>query len=423
VSVSFSSFAGPAGGPANRATTGLARAGAALLLAIGLAACAQQPQDAQPAPQTQTPSAPVVQAPAEPTPPPEPPREPGDATVALLLPLTGQQGSLGQAMLNAAQMALFDVAGERFELTVHDTAGTPQGAEQALSVALSRDADLVLGPLFSTSVAAIAPRARQAGVPVVSFSNNRTVGGRGVWTIGLAPGAQVDRIVDYATRQGLNRFAALSPRNTYGDTAIAALQQAADRYGGIVAQVGTYDPFAVSDAGPVVQELARARSGYDAILIPAGGNELLGLAPLLPFYDIDPAQIQYLGTALWEDPNLGQESALVGAVFAAPDRAPWQDWSQRYRQLYGNEPPRLASLAYDATALAAVLAREAANAGQPARYEAENLTRASGFAGVDGIFRLHPDGTTERGLAILEVQRDGLGVREAAPSTFQRVGS
>ncbi len=326
-------------------------------------------------------------------------------------------------MLNAAQMALFDVGGPNFELTLHDTGGRPEGAEQAMQAALNEEANLILGPLFSTSVAAAAPQARGLQIPVVAFSNDRTVGGRGVWVIGLDPTAQVDRVVDYATRQGMTRFAVLAPRNPYGDATLQALQQAATRYGGFVAQVATYDPFAVTDAGPIVQQLAAARSSYDALLVPAGGNELLGLATLLPFYDIDPEQTQYLGTQLWEDPSLGQEAALVGGWFAAPERSGWEAWASRYRELYGETPPRLASLAYDATALAAVLAREAAQAGTAPDYTAEDLTDPNGFAGVDGIFRLRGDGSTERGLAVLQLQRNAIELREIAPSSFERVGS
>jgi len=43
----------------------------------------------------------------------------------------------------------------------------------------------------------------------------------------------------------------------------------------------------------------------------------------------------------------------------------------------------------------------------------------NGFSGVDGIFRFNTDGTSERGLAILEVQPDGFHVVSPAPKTFQ----
>jgi hypothetical protein len=52
------------------------------------------------------------------------------------------------------------------------------------------------------------------------------------------------------------------------------------------------------------------------------------------------------------------------------------------------------------------------------RYTATTLTRGSGFAGLDGLFRLLPDGTSERGLAILEVREYGPEVMEPAPNSF-----
>ena len=114
---------------------------------------------------------------------------------------------------------------------------------------------------------------------------------------------------------------------------------------------------------------------------------------------------------------------MVGGWFAAPERSGWEAWASRYRELYGETPPRLASLAYDATALAAVLAQEASQTGAAPDYSLDDLTDPNGFAGVDGIFRLRGDGSTERGLAVLQLQRNAIELRETAPTSFQRLGS
>ena len=81
----------------------------------------------------------------------------------------------------------------------------------------------------------------------------------------------------------------------------------------------------------------------------------------------------------------------------------------------GPKPIRIASLAYDTVALAAVLARVP---GGP-RFDQTTLTGAEGFAGVDGLFRLLPDGTTERGWGVMELTREGFGVVDPAPASFQ----
>lgn len=132
--------------------------------------------------------------------------------VAILLPLSGTNQRVGAAMLNASQMALFDFAGNDFELLVHDTQGTPEGAAEAARLAIGDGARLIVGPLLSTSVRAVSDLARAAAVPVVAFSSDRTVAGSGVYTMGFFPGDEVKRVVNYAATQGAQRFALLAPR-------------------------------------------------------------------------------------------------------------------------------------------------------------------------------------------------------------------
>ena len=149
-------------------------------------------------------------------------------------------------------------------------------------------------------------------------------------------------------------------------------------------------------------------------MLAEGGDRLRALAPLLPFYDVDPARVRFLGTGLWDEPSLGREPSLVGGWFAGPDPKAGKGFRTRYQQLYGKLPPRIASLAYDATALAAVLARTRP---QP-YYESSALINPAGFSGIDGIFRFATSGISERGLAVLEVRPDGLRVVSPAPVSF-----
>ena len=82
-------------------------------------------------------------------------------------------------------------------------------------------------------------------------------------------------------------------------------------------------------------------------------------------------------------------------------------------------PPRLSSLAYDATALAAVLARTGQQrTGQPA-FDRAALSNPNGFAGIDGIFRFNGSGLVERGLAVLEIRQRRIIEVDPSPKTFQ----
>ena len=153
----------------------------------------------------------------------------------------------------------------------------------------------------------------------------------------------------------------------------------------------------------------------DELLLADGGKRLLAIAALLPFYDIDPKKVKMLGTGQWDAPGLGAEPALIGGWFAAPPPTARTDFVNTYKSTYGRTPPRLATLAYDATALAAVLARSEKGPG----FSATAITVPSGFWGRDGIFRFLPGGVAERGLAVMKVGRNGAEIISRAPETFQ----
>ena len=370
------------------------------------------------------------------------------ARVGLLLPLSGRYAEEGETLLRAAQLALFDTADEHFILLPRDTEGAAAGAERAARALLAEGVDLILGPLFAEGVNAIGTHARTHGVTVVAFSTDRAAAREGVYLLGHTPRAQIRRVFAHAAANGYQRIALLAPDTRYG-TAVADEAWAAAALTGLsLTRVRTYAPDA-SDAAEVVRELAEydrrtqtlkderqtlARQDdaaarrrlkrlatldtlgelpFDALLLADGGARLRQVAPLLPYYDIDPAKVRILGTGLWDDPASLGEPALVGGWFAGPDPAARRDFEARYDRVFGEPPGAIATLAYDATALAATLAR-AGNA-----FGAQAMGNRGGFLGADGLFRFDDEGIAERGLAVFEVAGSGQTVVVSpAPARF-----
>ncbi len=373
----------------------------------------------------------------------------GLTRVGLLVPLTGPSAPIGEALLNAAQMALFDVGDERFVLQVYDTQGVPAGAQAAASLAISQGAQLLLGPLFSAEVTAAAPDAAAAGVNIIAFSTDPAVANGRVFVLGFLVDEQVRHIIEYAGAQGHRTFAVLAPNSAYGKAVVDAMARYVPRTGGLISDVAYYDPSG-SDLSAVVRQLAdfdqrradlEAQKAklegkedglsqltydrldlldtvgdvtFDAILVPEQGVRLTQAATLLPFFDVDPGRVQLLGTMLWNTPGLGREPVMVGGLYPAPPPDSARRFNERYRALYGQSPPSISTHGYDAVALAAILAQS----GMAAPFSAEAITAASGFAGIDGIFRFTPDGLAQRGFAIMEVTRDGTVAVHPAPTVF-----
>lgn len=367
--------------------------------------------------------APVASIPAA---PPEPVQGStlgnGPVKVALLLPLTGpaQGAAVAASMRNAAELALAEFQNPDLTIVVKDDKGTPEGARDAAAEAVAEGAELILGPLFAGSVAAAGQVARGAGRPVIAFSTDATVAARGVYLIGFLPGPEVDRVLDFAASQGRRSVAALIPETTYGNVVEAQFRETAARRG---LRVAGAERYAAGAAAAAVARLAPVIGGAqplaDTLFLPETADNLPAVTQALQGAGFNPARVKPIGTAIWNDPRVARIPALAGGWFAAPDQAGFQAFTGRYRAKYGSEPTRIASLSYDAVSYAAALSRTQGSQ----RFTEGVLTNASGAAGTDGIFRLKPDGTNERGLAIFELRAGAATVIAPAPRAFGTSGA
>lgn len=359
----------------------------------------------------------AVIAPSQPSGPPVPVE--GQVRIAVLLPLSHPSKdtrNVAQALLDAAQMAMFDMGARSMVLLPRDTGNSPETAAAAANDAIDKGAELILGPLLANDVKAVAPVAKARNVPIIAFSTDRTVAGDGVFLLSFLPQQEVDRIVGYAASKGFTKFAALVPQTAYGQRVEEAFRNSIMQSGRELVAVQNYAPNAQS-LDPAVKAIAKMK--FDAIFLPEGGNMLRSLGPILMINGVDATKVKLLGTGLWDDPQIARETSLVGGWYAVPPQDQRQNFITRYQQLYGSKPPRIASLGYDAVALASTLA-----GGAPGRrYTRTTIADPNGFAGIDGIFRFRADGVTERGLAVMEVTAAGqLSVVSPAATTFQSQG-
>lgn len=332
----------------------------------------------------------------------------GNVKVALILPLSagGQAGAAAVSLRNAAELAMSEFSQPDIQLLVKDDRGTPEGARAATQAAISEGAELILGPLFADAVRAAGQVARGAGRPVIAFSTDAGVAAPGVYLLSFMPESEVERVVAYAARQGQRSFAALIPNTAYGRVAQAAFQTAVARNGGRIVAMETYDrASAAAQAAKIAAVAGGTSPQVNAVFVPDSGDSLIAVAQALHGAGVDPQKVRMLGTGVWNEARIFSQPGLQGGWFAAPDAAGFNAFAQRYRAKYGSDPTRIATLGYDAVSLAAALVRTQG----AQRFSEPVLTNASGFAGADGVFRFNPNGTNERGLAVLEI-RNGTAV-------------
>jgi ABC-type branched-subunit amino acid transport system substrate-binding protein len=327
--------------------------------------------------------------------------------VALLVPQTGPNADVGNAIANATTLALLDTRNERVRITTYDTA---LGAAAAARQAVADGNKLILGPLLSEDVTAVAPVARAANVPVLSFSNDSGVAGNGVFIMGFVPGQSVERVVGHARAKGLRRFGALVPRSPYGDRAAAAFREAVSGSGGTLVAIEGYDRSATALTG-AARRLA-SLAPLDAVLIADSGGNAVRAVPLV---NADGSR-QMLGTELWNtDAALAANPVMRGAWFASVSDGLYGQLATKYRTRFGKQSFRLASLGYDAVLLTVRVARD----WQPGtNFPAMRLLAPDGFGGIDGIFRFNQRGVAIRALEVSEIGAGGFRMIDPAPTKW-----
>lgn len=341
----------------------------------------------------------------------------GRVKIGLILPLTapGQGGVVGNAMRNAAELSLSEFQGADVTLLVKDDRGTADGARAAAEDAFREGAELLIGPLFAPSVQAAGQVARAANRPLIGFSTDATVASRGIYLLSFLAETEVERVIAYASAQGKRSYGALVPDSAYGKVAEAEFQQAVSRRGGRVAVIERYasTPDKIRES---VSRMAQALPQMDALFLPESADNLPVVADALMQSGLNPAKVKLIGTGVWNDARVFRIAGLQGGWFAAPDTAGFNAFAGRYRAKFNADPTRNATLAYDAVSLSAALVRTQGTQ----RFTEGVLTNPSGFAGADGVFRFRPDGLSERGLAVLQINNGSATTVSPAPRDLSR---
>jgi ABC-type branched-subunit amino acid transport system substrate-binding protein len=286
----------------------------------------------------------------------------------------------------------------------------PKGYENSASLADSLEKAALMAVADLQNVA-------DAGVNVLSFSNNTSIAGGNLFVLGQTFENTAKRLVEFAAAQGKRKAVIVYPSNTEGEIAKIALENAAEKTELTIVHTQSFQftREAVANTVPLVRAAVEIEEADLVILTSTTAGALGLLVQMLPEAGVDPQKVQYAGLARWDIP--AQTLELPGVQdgwFAVPDRDLFTNFSERYEEQYETKPHQLASLAYDGiAAVGALVASGNSNA-----LTGEALTQSAGFEGVNGIFRFLKNGTNERGLSIAQVVDKQVVIIDPAPKTF-----
>ncbi|MAQ71174.1 MAG: hypothetical protein CL565_03170 [Alphaproteobacteria bacterium] len=328
--------------------------------------------------------------------------------IGFLAPLSGNGAAVGQSLVNAAQLAVFDLPSDSVELLPRDSGGSSNSARSAAQSAINDGATIILGPLYAQEVKALNSLS-SPNRPVVGFTTDWTEASANTFVMGFLPHAQVERVLDYAARNGMRNLSIVAPSGEYGNLVTAAAQRFLQNNNLSVPRVINYT--SAQQAASELQALQRnPATKSDAVLFASRSSEAASIINSVRQSGV--ALPRLIGTGLWDDDDALSQTALKGAIYAGPEPSEVNRFSQKYRSVYGETPPRVASLGYDSAAM--VLSLVAENKA----LTSSTLSNPAGFSGIDGFFKFRNDGLIERSLSILEIENGRRLTRERAQKSM-----
>ncbi len=358
--------------------------------------------------------------------------------IGVMLPLSGEHSEIGNLILNAIEMAIFQTEQNKLELHIKDTKAKPDRAKKVLSELIDEGVKVVIGPLFSKSLAALRNEVANNNISIFALTNNINLKNKGVWIFGVDPQAQTEKVLRHALEKGSKNIAALLPQNAYGLLLFDTITSFAEKNLMKIEKIEFYN-FSLESQRKTAQKISEGFENYklyldkikeqenqeeegndilfmekpfDSVFIAATGQNLTVLSSQLQYNNVDPKIVQYLGISSWEDSSILSEPALEGGVFVTTSEMYQKKIKIIYKNSFNKEMPKIAMIAYDIVALLGALDNLGSN------FNIYDLVNDEGYIGLRGLFRLKKNGLVERAFQLKKIKNKKFTILKKANSQF-----
>ena len=357
--------------------------------------------------------------------------------VGIMLPLTGKHYQIGKSLLNASQLALNKTQNKNIKFYVRDV-GSENNLTRSFYDLLNEKVNIILGPIFTENIMKIRPLMKNENIQIITFSNNSLVAQNNLYVFGLTLEDEVESILSYALKKGHKKFAAILPNNEYGKSIkneiikfhsknpselIRSIMYETDSpdFYEIAKNISNYEQRKINlnlkikelenqNTDKSIKELRRIKKldtygdlEFDSLFIGVENFQQLSMiSSILPYYDVDPKRIQYLGNSIWNKNAVIKEPGLNNSLFTSYNRESALDFEEEYIEYFNQDPHPIASLAYDAVGLIVNLHNK------KIPTTPQILTNKQGFIGINGHFKFNTDGSIDRTPAIYQVKNERL---------------
>lgn len=360
--------------------------------------------------------------------------------IALFVPLSGADKYIGENMLNSAILSLKENDPDsNIEIFPFDSTNIKESFKKIVD----QNIKIVIGPIFSADIKQIAADAKKNNMIIFSFSNNiklnQVTDESGIFTFGIPPEAQIERIVSYLIKNKVRNFSVISSTDSYGMYLTEIYKKYVTNKDGRFITSGIYSnqndmeytvkkvinsykiPAEYAEGGGnKINKIQNSKKQFtEAIFVTESDTRNIAkIAELISknnSFD-RKVKIAYQNDIFNEDSLENQD--LEGAIFASFNIEKYKKFKDDYIKLYNSSPSKISIIAYDIVAFLSKISEKKGN--NLTLEELINISEYSdekadinkigfakkGFNGISGLFRILPNGLVERKLGVFAIENN-----------------
>ena len=361
-----------------------------------------------------------------------------EVKIGMLLPLSGVNSQIGNSLLKAAKLSLSKTKNNNIKLFIKDTEDNDINIISSYYDLINEKVDIILGPLFTKNIKIINPVSADENTIMITFSNNSEIKNESTFISGLTPEDEIREAVNYAISKGSEKFGLIFPNNEYGLRSKKLIQNLVLEKNGEISEFVFYnsekpDFYEVSkkianyeqrklQLEKKLEELKNTNTvaaekkykklknkdtlgelEFDSLFIGADNLKHISmLASILPYYDVDPKKVVYIGNSLWANNVALKEPSLEKGIFTSFTEKKFGNFELEYSEAFNAKPHQIAYIAFDLVGLISNLQRK------NKKINISNITASNGFIGTKGLFRFRSDGSIQRSLSVFQIRNQNL---------------
>ena len=331
--------------------------------------------------------------------------------IGVLVPLSGEFKQIGQSVLKAIQMAVYELDESNIEIYPKDSKNNAVDTYLAAKEFENFGIEIVIGPIFYDNLEKLS---NTNNITFISLTNKTQNLPKNIIAFGINVESQIAAITKYLKDEKITKTILLLPEsnftsqikpiiknndfnffrtfsyNTNPKKITAEVERITDYRQRKINLKARIKKLEKSDLEKHKRELEELKERYtlgkvdfESVVIADFGESLKSVLTSFTYADVSNEEVQFFAFNQWFDESLFNEASFQNLIFPGIDLINFNKFNKRYFEKFNEPAIEISILAYDAMGLIYLIWNN-----NKSNFKIDKVSTKSGFKGLHGEFTI-----------------------------------